>query len=87
MRLPSIFWPRLSFQRPWHRRERRGSHFLMILIHGAQFTAFVPAARSNCGFSTWRQCMATVSGIGGFCEPNQFYNPRGRSKSRKKQPR
>jgi hypothetical protein len=30
---------------------------------------------SNCGFTTWDQCMATVSGIGGFCEPNQFYNP------------
>jgi len=30
---------------------------------------------SNCGFSTWNQCMATVSGIGGFCVPNQFYNP------------
>ena len=41
---------------------------------------------SNCGFSTWQQCMATVSGIGGFCEPNQFYNPRRASKqSRKKQ--
>ena len=34
---------------------------------------------SNCGFLTWDQCMATVSGVGGFCEPNQFYNPRGRS--------
>jgi len=33
---------------------------------------------SNCGFLTWEQCMATVSGVGGFCEPNQFYNPRGR---------
>ena len=30
---------------------------------------------SNCGFSTWNQCMATVSGVGGFCVPNQFYNP------------
>lgn len=29
----------------------------------------------NCGFSTWNQCMATVSGVGGFCVPNQFYNP------------
>jgi hypothetical protein len=27
----------------------------------------------NCGFVTWDQCMATVSGIGGFCEINQFY--------------
>jgi hypothetical protein len=28
---------------------------------------------SNCGFVTLEQCRATVSGIGGFCEPNQFY--------------
>ena len=30
---------------------------------------------SNCGFLTIEQCRATVSGIGGYCEPNQFYNP------------
>jgi hypothetical protein len=30
---------------------------------------------SNCGFRTLQQCMATVSGIGGSCERNQFYNP------------
>jgi hypothetical protein len=24
---------------------------------------------SNCGFTTFQQCLATVSGIGGFCEP------------------
>ena len=33
---------------------------------------------SNCGFVTIEQCRATVSGIGGFCVPNQFYNPGGR---------
>jgi hypothetical protein len=27
----------------------------------------------NCGFSTLEQCRVTVSGIGGFCEPNLFY--------------
>lgn len=27
----------------------------------------------NCGFSTFQQCLATVSGIGGFCERNSFY--------------
>ena len=27
----------------------------------------------NCGFSTLEQCMATVSGIGGYCERNSFY--------------
>jgi len=31
---------------------------------------------TNCGFSTIEQCRATVSGIGGFCEPNPFYKPR-----------
>jgi hypothetical protein len=33
-------------------------------------------AGSNCGFVTLEQCMATVSGIGGSCEPNQFYTGR-----------
>jgi len=28
---------------------------------------------SNCGFTTRQRCLATVSGIGGSCEPNQFY--------------
>lgn len=27
----------------------------------------------NCGFATFEQCRVTVSGIGGFCEINQFY--------------
>ena len=29
---------------------------------------------SNCGFVTWEQCRATILGMGGFCEPNQFYD-------------
>ena len=38
---------------------------------------------TNCGFFTIEQCRATVSGIGGFCVPNQFYNPgpMGRTRS------
>ncbi len=32
-------------------------------------------AAYNCGFVTIEQCRATVSGIGGFCEPNPFYTP------------
>ncbi|MGA8561273.1 MAG: hypothetical protein WB685_17850, partial [Pseudolabrys sp.] len=39
-----------------------------ILIPGAPTTT---ATRV-----TLDQCRATVSGIGGFCEHNQFYNPR-----------
>jgi hypothetical protein len=27
----------------------------------------------NCGFDTREQCMASVSGIGGFCQPNNTY--------------
>lgn len=38
---------------------------------------------SNCGFLTIEQCRATVSGIGGSCEPNQFYNPRPSARARK----
>jgi hypothetical protein len=34
----------------------------------------------NCGFLTIEQCRATVSGIGGFCVINQFYNPKGSAK-------
>ncbi len=29
----------------------------------------------NCGFSTYEQCRATVSGIGGYCEVNAMYRP------------
>jgi hypothetical protein len=40
---------------------------------------------TNCGFLMIEQCRATVSGIGGFCAPNQFYNPRPAARSRKRQ--
>ena len=30
---------------------------------------------TNCGFTTLEQCMATVSGIGGFCMRNPQYQP------------
>jgi len=40
---------------------------------------------TNCGFLTIEQCRATVSGIGGFCAPNQFYNPRPAAHPRKRQ--
>jgi hypothetical protein len=29
----------------------------------------------NCGFVTFQQCLANVTGIGGFCEPNTQYQP------------
>jgi hypothetical protein len=29
----------------------------------------------NCGFSTWEQCRAAISGNGGYCEQNPMYRP------------
>jgi hypothetical protein len=29
----------------------------------------------NCGFVSWEQCMATISGVGGVCRPNPRYVP------------
>ena len=29
----------------------------------------------NCGFSTYAQCLATISGNGGYCETNPLYTP------------
>jgi Protein of unknown function (DUF3551) len=40
--------------------------------------------QTNCGFLTIEQCRATVSGIGGFCVINQFYNPQGPAKGTRK---
>ena len=28
---------------------------------------------NNCGFVTWQQCRAAISGNGGTCQPNPFY--------------
>ena len=40
--------------------------------------------RESCGFSTFQQCQATVSGIGGFCRPSQYDNPDYASAGRKR---
>ena len=41
-------------------------------------------AATNCGFLTVEQCRATASGLGSFCVPNQFYNPRRSAKDTRK---
>jgi hypothetical protein len=39
---------------------------------------------TNCGFITYKQCMDTISGIGGICTPNQFYTgPQAQPRKRK----
>lgn len=30
---------------------------------------------TNCGFATWQQCQAAISGIGGSCGANPMYQP------------
>jgi tetratricopeptide (TPR) repeat protein len=39
---------------------------------------------TNCGFNTYDQCMAAVSGVGGFCNRNPFAEPE-KSTTRKEQ--
>jgi hypothetical protein len=35
------------------------------------------AGTTNCGFVSFDQCMNTVRGMGGFCQPNNTYVPPG----------
>jgi hypothetical protein len=30
---------------------------------------------TNCGFATWQQCQAAISGVGGSCGANPMYQP------------
>jgi hypothetical protein len=39
----------------------------------AQYSGEDGGGGRNCGFVSREQCMATVSGIGGGCERNSFY--------------
>ena len=42
---------------------------------------------TNCGFVSFQQCLEDVSGIGGFCQPNNFYQPpTGPHRTRRVQP-
>jgi len=43
----------------------------------AQYGGAGMGGAMNCGFSTYAQCMANVSGIGGFCIQNNTYRPPG----------
>jgi hypothetical protein len=37
---------------------------------------------TNCYFSTFAQCQAAVSGVGGTCSPNPFYGAYGGRRGR-----
>jgi hypothetical protein len=62
---------------------------LAILLADAHNTAKAQAAwcayygpsTSNCGFYTFKQCQADVSGIGGWCERNYAYAARKKKRA------
>jgi len=41
----------------------------------AQYSGRALGGAMNCGFVSFQQCLATVSGIGGFCVRNTLYQP------------
>ena len=60
--------------------------FVLFAIDGAQTSAYADPYRwcamygargaTNCYFVSLDQCRAALSGMGGFCQPNNFYNGR-----------
>ena len=36
---------------------------------------FLHGGATNCGFATWQQCQAAISGVGGSCGANPQYQP------------
>jgi tetratricopeptide (TPR) repeat protein len=78
-------------------RSLAGSYGIVIAIlladasssvQSAQWCAEYRTGGTNCGFSTFAQCQATVSGIGGFCNqsPYQDARPTERPAQRAKTP-
>jgi Protein of unknown function (DUF3551) len=48
---------------------------LMLIVAGAdanaaRFCARYTGGGENCGFYTFEQCLAAISGVGGFCTEN-----------------
>jgi hypothetical protein len=42
---------------------------------GDRWCAWYDAYARNCGFATFQQCLATISGVGGICRENVFATP------------
>jgi Protein of unknown function (DUF3551) len=41
----------------------------------ANYDAGMEGGGTNCGFTTFEQCMTTISGMGGSCDKNTQYVP------------
>jgi hypothetical protein len=51
----------------------------------AEYGGFFGGGGTNCYFSTWQQCQAAISGVGGYCRKNLFYTgPEGNGRPSKK---
>ena len=50
-------------------RAEAQSNYPWCAVYGSGFGG------TNCGFVSFSQCMATVTGIGGFCQENNWYHP------------
>ena len=48
-----------------------------------RFCAVYDFYTRSCGFDTFAQCLATVSGRGGFCEQNYNYQPPAQPRRKK----
>jgi hypothetical protein len=57
----------------------------------AHYGGFSGAGGNNCWFMTLEQCRAAISGVGGTCAPNPFYDgvpidgPRAKRRARPRQ--
>jgi Protein of unknown function (DUF3551) len=50
---------------------------------GAWCAEYTRGGGTNCGFYTYGQCQATVSGVGGYCRPNPFFSENYRRSRRR----
>jgi hypothetical protein len=46
----------------------------------AQYGGGAKRDGKNCGFVSYKQCMETIHGMGGFCQPNLFYSDASKRK-------
>jgi hypothetical protein len=76
--LATVMVPAVLAQAPARAYEMPYDPYPWCAVYGGR-----GGGASNCGFLTIQQCRDTVSGIGGFCAPNQFYNPRPVQRARK----
>jgi hypothetical protein len=50
-------------------RAQAQSNYPWCAYYGSGFSG------TNCGFTTFEQCLENVRGIGGFCQQNDWYHP------------